>query len=162
MAKRLTGKYFLKNTSNGSYSDVTTLFDGVVILSVDGFNERGKAVNVYTAQWVDDQTEDFMITTLDTNNNPVVIRENVDIVVAFAISQRYANGVIDVQTMYDTFINYMTNSDVWIASKYVGKQVRCFASDKVQPSTIKLKRGDSSYILGKITLHTLSKPSSYS
>lgn len=162
MAHRLTGKYYLKNSSDGSYADVTTLFDGVVILSVNGFDARGKALNVYTAQWIDNQTEDFMITTLDANNNPVVIRENVDITVVFAISQRYANGVVDTQTMYDTFINYMTASDVWVASKYVGKQVRCFAMDGAEPKTVKLKRGDNSYILGEIKLHTLSKPTSYS
>ena len=162
MAKKNAGKYYLKNTSNGTYSDVTTLFDGVNILAVNNLDGIGKSVNVYKAQWVNSQTEDFLITTTDNNNNPVVVRENVDIVVVFAVSGRYANAVIDAQTVYDNFVSYMTNSDVWIGSTYVGKQVHCFAFNKFEPKTIKLQRGNNSYILGEITLHTLDKPTTFS
>lgn len=161
MAKQIKNGYFLKNTANGSYTDVTTLFDGVSILAVEGFDSRGKALNIYTAQWVNSQTEDFMITTLDGNNNPVVVRENVDLKVVFCVGQRYANAAIDTQTVYDSFVNYMTGSDVWIASRYVGKQVHCVALDKVDPKTIKLHRGENTYILGELPLHTLEKPTSY-
>ena len=162
MARKITGKYYCKNTSSGSYSDVTTLFDGVNVLSVDGFDSRGRTVNVYSQQWLDTQDEDFLITTVDGNNNPVIVRENVDVTVTFAVSRRYANNVIDEQTVYDNFVNYLTGSDVWIASKYVGKQVHCVALEGVTPQTVKLKRGNNSYILGEVKLHTLSKPTSYS
>lgn len=162
MARAITGKYYAKNSASGSFSDITTLYNGVCILSIDGFDSKGKSVNVYTAQWVNTQDEDFMITTVDGNNNPVVVRENVDITVIFAVSRRYATTTIDEQTVYDNFVNYMTNTDVWIASKYVGKQVHCFALDGVTPQKVKLKRGSNSYILGEIKLHTLSKPTSYS
>lgn len=161
MAKKLNSKYWIKNTAGGSFSDVTTLFDGVNILAVNGLDSKGKTVNVYTAQWVNSQTEDFLITTLDANNNPVIIRENVDITVVFCVGQRYATGTIDTQSVYDRFVNYMTNSDVWVRSSYVGKQVHCVALDKVEPKTIKLKRGTSTYILGEITLHCLEQPSTY-
>ena len=153
MAKKITNKYFVKNTSNGSFVDVTTLFDGVNILSVEGFDSRGKALNVYVEQWIDGGT-DFMI----TSNNGQIVRENVSIKVVFVVGQRYANSTIDTQTVYDSFVDYMTNTDVWIKSMYVGKQVHCVAIDKVEPKTVKLKRGANEYILGEIPLQTLGAP----
>lgn len=155
MAKKINNKYFVKNTASGSYSDVTTLFDGVNVLSVGNMSAIGKAVNIYTAQWVDSQTEDMII----AGDN--VIRENVDITVTFVVGQRYANATIDTQAVYDAFVNYMTNTDVWIRSAYVGKQVHCVALDGFEPKTVKLQRGSESYILGEIKLHTIEKPSLY-
>ena len=154
MAKKITNKYFVKNTANGSFVDVTTLFNGVNILAVEGFDSRGKALNVYYEQWVTSGT-DFMI----TSNNGQIVRENVDIKVVFIVGQRYANAAIDTQTVYDSFVDYMTNTDVWIKSSYVGKQVHCVALDKVEPKTIKLHRGGNTYILGEIQLNCLEKPS---
>lgn len=153
MAKKITNKYFVKNTANGSFADVTTLFDGVNILSVEGFDSRGKALNVYVEQWIDGGT-DFMI----TSNNGQIVRENVSIKVVFVVGQRYANSTIDTQTVYDSFVDYMTNTDVWIKSMYFGKQVHCVAIDKVEPKTVKLKRGANEYILGEIPLQTLGAP----
>ena len=153
MAKKITNKYFVKNTANGSFADVTTLFDGVNILSVEGFDSRGKALNVYVEQWIDGGT-DFMI----TSNNGRIVRENVSIKVVFVVGHRYANSTIDTQTVYDSFVDYMTNTDVWIKSMYVGKQVHCVAIDKVEPKTVKLKRGANEYILGEIPLQTLGAP----
>ena len=153
MAKKITNKYFVKNTANGSFADVTTLFDGVNILAVEGFDAKGKALNVYYEQWIDGGT-DFMI----TSNNGQIVRENVSIKVVFVVGQRYANSTIDTQTVYDSFVNYMTNTDVWIKSMYVGKQVHCVAIDKVEPKTVKLKRGANEYILGEIPLQTLGAP----
>ena len=154
MAKKITNKYFVKNTTNGSFIDVTTLFDGVNILAVEGFDARGKALNVYVEQWIDGGT-DFMI----TSNNGQIVRENVDIKVVFIVGQRYANSTINTQTVYDSFVDYMTNTDVWIKSTYVGKQVHCVATDKIEPKTIKLHRGSDSYILGEIQLNTLESSS---
>ena len=154
MAKKITNKYFVKNTTNGSFIDVTTLFDGVNILAVEGFDARGKALNVYVEQWIDGGT-DFMI----TSNNGQIVRENVDIKVVFVVGQRYANSTINTQTVYDSFVDYMTNTDVWIKSTYVGKQVHCVATDKIEPKTIKLHRGSDSYILGEIQLNTLESSS---
>ena len=153
MAKKITNKYFVKNTANGSFVDVTTLFDGVNILSVEGFDSRGKALNVYVEQWIDGGT-DFMI----TSNNGQIVRENVTLKVVFVVGKRYASTTINTQTVYDNFVNYMTNTDVWIKSMYVGKQVHCVAIDKVEPKTVKLKRGANEYILGEIPLQTLGAP----
>lgn len=151
MANKIVGKYFLKNTASGSYADVTTLFNGVNILSVDGTNARGKALNVYVEQWITGET-DFTIAATDG----VIVRENVDISVVFAISQRYASSTIDVQTVYDSFIDYMMNTDVWIKTMYTGKEVHCVATEKFEPQKVKLKRGNNSYVFGKITLKALS------
>lgn len=157
MANELKNKYYTKNSAGGTYQDFAARFNGLRVLAVSGLDSKGKALNVYAAQWLDSQTEDFMITT----NGGVIVRENVDIKVVFAVSRRYASSVIDEQSVYDTFIDYMTNTDVWVASTYVGKQVHCVASDKFEPKTLKLHRGGNSYILGEITLHTLAKPTSY-
>lgn len=151
MANKIVGKYLLKNTSAGSYADVTTLFNGVNILAVDGTDAKGKALNVYVEQWVTGET-DFTI----ASENGVIARENVDISVTFIVSPRYASSAIDPQTVYDSFVNYMTNTDVWIKTMYTGKEVHCVATEKFEPQKVKLKRGNNSYIFGKITLKALS------
>jgi len=152
-------RYFVKNTEDGTFQDITVLFDGVAVLKVDGILAKGKPVNIYTAQWIDSQKEDFMITTLDDNDNPVVIRENVDIEITFIVRQKYADSVIDVQDVHDSFVDYMTNSDVWVKSAYVGnKYVHCVCQSEYKPTTVNLQRGDSSYIMGTIKLHTLDAP----
>ena len=153
MAKKITNKYFIKNSSSGSFVDVTTLFDGVNVLAVEGLDAKGRSLNVYVEQWVTGGT-DFMI----TSNNGQIVRENVDIKVVFIVGQRYANATIDTQSVYDSFVDYITNTDVWIKSAYVGKQVHCVCIDKVEPKTIKLHRGGNSYILGEIQLNTLEPP----
>lgn len=161
MNNDLTGKYYLKNTEAGTFSDVTSLFNGLRILKVDGFLSKGKPVNIYTAQWVNSQSEDFMITTLDSQNNPVVIRENVDLEITFIVHSSYASSSIDVMTVHDSFINYMTNSDVWIKSAYVGnKYAHCICLKDYKPTTVKLQRGGSSWVMGTITMHCLDAPQS--
>lgn len=152
--------YQVKNTTNGVFQNISTLFDGVQILKVDGMLAKGKPVNIYTAQWINSQDEDFLITTLDSNNNPIVIRENVDIDITFIVRQKYATGTIDVQTVHDSFVAYMTNSDVWIKSSYVGnKYVHCVCLKEYKPTTIKLHRNNgNSYAIGTITLHCLDAP----
>ena len=156
-----SGRYYAKNTEGGTFTDITSLFNGLAVLKMDGFLQKGKPINIYTAQWINDQGEDFLITTLDTNNNPVVIRENIDIELTFIIRQKYASAgtTINVQTVHDTFINYMTNSDVWLKTAYMGnKSAHCICLKEYKPTTIALGRGNNSYILGTITLHTLNAP----
>lgn len=161
MANNSSNRYYAKNTENGTFADITTLFDGVAILKVSGMCSKGKPVNVYTGQWVDSQAEDFMITTLDNNNNPVVVRENVDIDLTFIVRKKYAatQTNFDVQAVHDSFVDYMTNSDVWIKSGYLGnKYVHCICMKEYKPTTVDLERGDNSYMMGTITLHTLDAP----
>lgn len=160
MAQDLKNKYFVKKRSNGEFTDVTTLFDGVRILKVDGFLAKGKPINIFTQQWIGNQKEDMLITTLDANNTPVVIRENVDIEITFIVHSKYAtNHNIDVMTQHNAFVDYMTNSDVWVKSAYVNNRyVHCVCLKEYKPTTIKLQRGDDSWVMGTITLHTLDAP----
>ena len=153
MSNELTGKYFIKNTANGSFSDITTLFNGVRVLAVTGVAAKGKAVNVYHEQWIDSQTEDFMV----TSNNGTIIRENVDIEVTFLVHQRYTSTTIDVKTQHDLFVNYLTNKDVWIKTAYQNNAIaHCVALDGYEPTTMKLQRdSSSSYALGTIKLHCI-------
>lgn len=156
-------RYFVKNTLNGSFSDITTLFNGVAVLKLDGMLAKGKPVNIYTAQWIDSQQEDFMITTLDEHDNPVVIRENVDLELTFIVRRKYASSQqnFNALSVHDSFIAYMTNSDVWLKSSYVGnKYVHCVCLKEYKPTTVKLERGNDSYIIGTITFHTLDAPAS--
>ena len=165
MANNSSGRYFVKNTSNGTFADITTLFDGIAVLKLDGMLAKGKPVNIYTAQWIDSQQEDFMITTLDEHDNPVVIRENVDLELTFIVRKKYASANaqsnFNVLTTHDTFVDYMTKSDVWLKSSYVGnKYVHCVCLKEYKPTTVKLERGNDSYIIGTITFHTLDAPTS--
>lgn len=151
--------YFTKNSERASWEDITSKFDGVRILKMDGFLAKGKPINIFTQQWVSNQKEDFLITTLDDNNRPVVIRENVNIEITFIVRQKYASNTIDVQTVHDNFVAYMTNSDVWLKSSYLGnKYVHCICLNEYKPTTINLERGANSYIMGTITLHALDAP----
>lgn len=152
-------RFFVKNTQSGTFQDITTKFNGVAVLKLEGMLAKGEPVNIYTAQWIDSQQEDFMITTLDGSNNPVVIRKNVDLELTFIVRRKYATANINVQTVHDNFVNYITGSDVWLKSSYVGnKYAHCVCLKEYSPTTIKLERGDNSYIMGTITLHCLDAP----
>lgn len=156
-----SGKYYVKNTESGTFTDITSQFDGVAILKMEGLLAKGKPVNIYTEQWIDSQEEDFMITTYDTNEQPVVIRENTDVEITFIIRQKYASTTIDVLTQHDNFVSYMTDTDVWVKSAYLGnKYAHCVCLSDYKPTTVELDRGDNSYIMGTITLHCLDAPKS--
>ena len=152
-------RFFVKNTQSGTFQDITTMFDGVAVLKLDGMLAKGEPINIFTQQWLSNQKEDFLITTLDGNDNPVVVRKNVDLELTFIVRQKYATGTIDVQTVHDNFVDYITGSDVWLKSSYVGnKYVHCVCLKEYKPTTVKLGRGDNSYIMGTITLHCLDAP----
>lgn len=153
----LQNKYFVRKSASAAWEDVVSMYDGVRVLSISGFNEKGKALNVYTAQWVDSQTEDFQI--VSDSATPVVIRENANLEVTFIVSKKYASNAIDVQTQHDNFVAYMTNGDLYVKSAYTNKEVRCVCLESYKPTTEKLHRGMMSYIIGTIKLHMLDVPS---
>ena len=153
MAQNLANKYFVRKSSSDSWEDITTKFVGVKVLSIDGMNEIGDSVNVFTQQWVGSQVEDYYL----SGNS--IIRSNVDLSVTFVVGERY--GASDTQTVHDNFINYMCNQgDLYIRSAYTGKYAHVVCLKGYKPTTQKLHRGNNSYILGTITLHTLSAPTS--
>lgn len=149
----LIGVYYIKNTENGTFQDITTLFDGVRVLQVSGVAAKGKAVNVYHEQWIDSDKEDYLI----TSNNGIIVRENVDIEVTFLVHQRYASDNIDVKTQHDLFVKYLTDKDVWIRTGYQNNVIaHCVCLDAYEPTTMKLKRdGNTNFALGTIKLHCL-------
>lgn len=147
MSSDLNGYTIRKSASGNPLS-----YDGLKILEMDGANGKGKAVNVYNKQWINSQTEDFMITTTDSFQAPVIIRENMDIEVSFIIHKKY--GATNVVNTHTQFINDMTGSDVWITSPYAGT-FHCVCLEKYKPTTKK-----KSYIMGKITMHVLEAPTS--
>lgn len=153
MNNDLRGAYYIKNTENGNFQDITTLFDGVRVLEVKGVAQKGKAVNVYHEQWIDSDKEDFLI----TSNNGIIVRENVDIEVTFLVHQRYASDNIDVKTQHDLFVKYLTDKDVWIRTGYQNNVIaHCVCLDAYEPTTMKLQRNESAnYALGTIKLHCL-------
>lgn len=155
------GRYYVKNTENGIFNDIATQFDGVAVLKITGLSNRGKPINIYTAQWINSQQEDFLITNTDENNNPVVIRENTDIELTFIVRKKYATNQsgFDVLGTHNAFVEYMTNSDVWISSTYMqNSYAHCVCLKEYTPTTVNLDRGDNSYMIGTITLHTLDAP----
>lgn len=158
MEKKLQNAYYLKNTASGSYTDVTTLFDGVNILSVSGMTDRGKSLNVYIEQWQSGET-DFQI--VSDSETPTIVRENIDIQITFVVGPRYASNAtnFNAQAVYDSFVDYLCATDVYVKSAYVGKAVHCVNLDGCEPKAVSLQRGTETYILGSIKLHTLEVPS---
>lgn len=147
----LSGKYFVRKSASSAWEDVTTKFSGVKILSIDGFNEIGDAKNIYTAQWVDTQDEDYIL----AGNS--VVRANTDLSVTFIVGNRY--GASNPQAVHDEFIDYMCNQgDLYIRSAYTGKYAHVVCLKGYKPTTQRLHRGADSYILGTITLHMLNAP----
>lgn len=153
MAQQLTNKYFVRKSSSGSWEDVATKFRGVNILSINGFNELGETQNIYTAKWVNSQTEDFHLA------GDVAIRANVDLSVTFIVGERY--GANSTQATHDNFIDYICNhGDFYIKSAYTGKYAHVVCLKGYKPTTQSLHRGMNSYIMGTITLHMLDAPQS--
>lgn len=163
MVQDLKDAYFVKNTENGTFTDVTTLFQGVRILKVDGLGSKGESKNVFTQEWVNSETEDMMI-VMETDEEPKrILRKNVDIEITFVVRQKYASTVIDVQTQHDLFVDYMTNTDIWIKSNYMGdKFVHCVCLKEYKPTIMKLHRGGNAinnhrnWAMGTIQLHCIS------
>lgn len=153
----LLNKYFIKRKSSDSWQDISTAFTGLRVLKVDGIDELGDAVNVYDEQWVDKQAEDFMVTT-QVNNADVIIRKNVDITVTFAISRRYVESSIDEQTVYNSLQNYVNGGDFYFKTNFTSKEAHVICLKGMKPTTLDLQRGDRSYVIGTITLHTLDIP----
>lgn len=152
-----SGKYFVKRSLGDSYQDVTTLFDGISILSLSGFDGVGDSVNIFTQQFVDSQTEDFLVTKVEQGRD-VVIRKNIDIALTFIVGRRYTNKLISERLVYDAFVDYVTNGDFYIKSVYANKEAHVICLKGFKPTAVKLNRGWGSYIMATIELHTLDNP----
>ena len=148
----MKNKYFIKKSQDELYQDITTLFDGVEILKIEGFLTRGKPLNVYHQQWNNSQDEDYMV----CSNDGTVIYENKDITISFIISDKYTYNYIDVAEQHERFINYLTSGDLYIKSRYTNTEVHVACLEEYKPTMIRLQRPQN-YILGTINLHKLGK-----
>lgn len=154
MAQELSNKYFVKRLASDNWQDVTSLFNGIKILAISGFNEQGEAQNVFTQQWVNSQVEDYFLA------GESVVRANIDLNVTFIAGSRYStSGNVDTQAVYDTFVEYICkHGDFYIKSAYSNKYAHVVCLKGVKPTTEKLHRGNNSYIMATATLHTLDEP----
>lgn len=160
MVNQNKGKYFIKIKSNDEWNDMSTLYDGVVVLSISGFNEKGEIKNAYCEQWINSSKEDFMITTKDDEGNDVVVRDNQDLTMTFIAGTRYStNKNVDTQTAYDNFVDYITkNGSFYIRSMYANKEANVVCLKGVKTTAERLHRGTNSFILATATLHILRPP----
>lgn len=112
MSNELSNKFFV-STNGIQYEDVTTIFDGIKILSIEGINDIGEATNIYHEQWIDSDKEDVCITTYDEEKHGyVVVRKNTDINITFIVSPKYETETpnFDTRQQHDSFIDYMCNT----------------------------------------------------
>lgn len=148
---------YLVKRGNNDFATIASLFSGVRILKMDGFLAKGKPINIYTAQWVNNQAEDYMVTDVVSINGveyDAVFRENVDIDVTFVVGDKY--GASDVRAEHDAFVAYMTDGALFLKSNYADRVLRCVCLKEYAPTTKKLKRpSGKNYIIGTITLHSL-------
>ena len=154
MAQDLGNRYFIKRRFGDTWVDITTLFDGIKVLSITGMNEIGEAQNVFTQQWIDSQEEDYLLA------GETVVRANVDLTMTFIAGTRYSsNGSVDTQTVYNSFVSYVCNDgDFYIKSTYTGKSAHVVCLKGIKPTTERLHRGSSSYIIATATLHCINQP----
>jgi hypothetical protein len=161
--------YGLKNKYQyKDYTGTWTYFEnksGVRVLAIDGLDEVGDAVNVYTEQWIDSNVEDYMCTKKKTVGDyevDVIVRKNVDINLTMIISPRYTiQGTnVDVQDTYNDMVSSLCdNGDIWIKSLYTNKIAHVVCLKAFKPTAVKLHRGMDSYILVTIPFHCIEPPS---
>lgn len=151
MAASTKDKYYVRRTTSGEWEEISTKFQGCYILSLDGTNSVGDSTNIYSAQWIDNQQEDYFLAGSE------VIRKNVDLQLTFICGTRY--GASDTQQVHDAFIDYVTkHGDFYIKTMYTNKVAHVVCLKGYKPTTQKLHRGNDSYIMGTIELHTLDAP----
>ena len=141
-------KYYVRR-GDQQFATIASLFGGVRILKIEGMTGVGSAKNIYTASWVDSQTEDYMVA------GDSVVRENVDLDITFIVSNKY--GATDVRQQHDAFVAYMTDGELYLKSDYTGRTMRCVCLKDYKPTTGHLKRtgGTNDYIIGTLSLHTI-------
>ena len=156
----LSNKYFVRRDSEAQWEDITTKFDGLKVLSIEGFGEQGDSVNVYAEQWVNQQGEDFLVTNQDGQGNDVIIRQNVDLQMTIIFSRRYTNNVVDEQSVYNAFVAYLNGGAFYLKSAYPNMQAHVICLKGFKPTTQKLHRNEKSYIMATISLHCLDAQTS--
>ena len=145
----IPNRYFVKDSVNTTYVDITTKFVGLTLLIVDNFNKKGKAKNIYNQSWVNSNTEDVYIP--DT-----VYFEQPDIDFTFIVRDS-DNHSVNVQSVHDAFIDYMTTHKVTIKSLYADKEADFICLAEYKPTLTHVKRPvGNNYITGTIQMHRVT------
>lgn len=141
--------YFVKDSVNTTYVDITTKFVGLNLLKIDDFNKRGKAKNIYNQSWINGNDEDVYIP--DT-----VYFEQPDIDFTFIVRDS-DNYSVDVQSVHDSFIDYMTTHKVTIKSLYANREADFICLNEYKPTLTHIKRTvGKNYITGTLTMHRVT------
>lgn len=152
----IANEYLVKRGSE-EFATIASKFSGVRVLKIDGFTSVGKPINIYTAQWIDAQGEDYMVTSqveVEGTTYDAIFRENVDLEITFIVGDKY--GATDVRQQHDAFVAYMTDGALYIKSQYTDRTLKCVCLKEYKPTLIKLKRPQGqNYIMGTLTLHSL-------
>ena len=144
----ISDKYFVKQGTD-AFQDFTVKFNGLTILKIDNFDKKGKAKNIYTQSWVNSSSEDVFVPD-------VVYFDQPDLDITFMVTDSY-NTAIDVQSVHDSFIDYMTTHKVTIKSLYAMKQADFVCLAEYKPTLTKVKRvAGNNYITGTITMHRVT------
>lgn len=152
----IANEYLVKRGSE-EFATISSKFVGVRVLKIDGFTSVGKPINIYTAQWIDSQSEDYMVTSqmeVEGTTYDAIFRENVDLEITFVVGDKY--GAADVRMQHDAFVAYMTDGALYIKSQYTDRTLKCVCLKEYKPTLIKLKRPQGqNHIMGTLTLHSL-------
>lgn len=145
----ISNKYFVKDSVNTTYVDITTKFVGLNLLKIDDFNKKGKAKNIYNQSWINSNNEDVYIPD-------VVCFEQPDINFTFIVRDDDDHNV-DVQSVHDNFIDYMTTNKVTIKSLYANKEADFICLNDYAPTMSHVKQiAGQNYILGTISMHRVT------
>lgn len=148
----IVNKYFVKDSINTTYVDITTKFVGLNLLKIDDFNKKGKAKNIYNQSWINSNNEDVHIPD-------IVCFEQPDIDFVFIVRDSDDHSV-DVQSVHDSFIDYMTTHKVTIKSLYANKEADFICLNEYKPTLTNIKRTiGQNYIMGTITMHRVTENS---
>ena len=152
MTKPISNVYYVKQGTD-AYQDFTTKWVGLTILKLDGFNKKGKSKNIYTRSWINSSTDDVYIPD-------VVCFENPDVAISFRVDD-FESHSVNVQSVHDNFIDYMTTHTVTIKTLFLDKEATFVCKAEYEPTTIALKRSDGgNYILGTLTMHRVTATNS--
>jgi hypothetical protein len=151
-------KYYIKRRESDAWRQVEDMFNGLHILNLDGIHGVGESMNVYHEQWIDSESEDFIVTN-QIGGEDVVYRANADVKMTFIIASKYqTQQSMNISEVHSSFVNYVCKGgDFYIKSEYNGLSIHVASFAEYAPTSMRLNRGTNSYILGTMTLHLLDE-----
>lgn len=140
--------YYVKSGSD-DYADVTTKWEGLYFLQVEGLTDRGAPKNIGVQEWVNSNKLDVYIP--DT-----VYYATNEVKITFIVRDVY-NHSINVRATHDAFISYMTSRKVSIKSLYDKLENEIVCQSSYEPTTILLSRpAGQNAMVGTLTLKKIN------